>query len=414
MSPSWKFFLLMIAICLMIQGFFAMLEMACVSFNKVRLQYFVSKENKRALWLSYLLHHPALLFGTTLICVNTALVVGSECSRRFYDSLGLSPDWAPLSQILIVLIFAEIAPMFAGRRYAEHVAMLGIPILFFFSILLRPLIWLLDLLCRAINRLIGKPVAAGAYLSREELQNVIEEREETLTSAPSKREFNTVVANIFTLKNKTAKDLMQPLTHVTLIPSFCTVGEMREIVKDKHSPFLPIFHRNPQNIVAIAFPRDLLRLSENKRVKEFARAPWFITENSSILQILKTFRRNNQSLAIVLNEKGLATGVLTLDEIIDEIFGRSDEWMSFEEMVPRAYHIIVDRTFPGDMRLDEFSKQFNVNLTYEDAETLEELMAKALGHPPSKGESVRIDQFELTVEEASLLGAKEILVRTIF
>lgn len=83
-------------------------------------------------------------------------------------------------------------------------------------------------------------------------------------------------------------------------------------------------------------------------------------------------------------------------------------------MVPRAYHIVVDRSFPGDMRLDEFNKQFNVNLTYQDAETLEELMAKALGHPPSKGESVRVDQFELTVEEASLLGAKEILVRTVF
>jgi putative hemolysin len=414
MSHSWVYFLVLIFVCLAIQGFFAMVEMACVSFSKVRLQYFVSKQNKRALWLSYLLHHPALLFGTSLIGVNTALVVGSECARRFYDSLGLSPDWAPLSQILIVLIFAEIAPMFAGRRYAEHVAMLGIPILFFFSIVLRPVIWTLDLLCRGINRLIGKPVPAGAYLSREELQNVIEEREETITTEPTKREFNTIVANIFSLKNKTSKDLMQPLTHVPLVPSFCTVAEMREVVKEKHASFLPIYHRNPQNIVAIAYPRDLLRLSTNKRIKDHSRQPWFITENSSILQILKQFRRNNQSLAVVLNEKGLATGILTLDEIIDEIFGNSDEWMAFEEMVPRAYHIVVDRTFPSDMRLDEFNRQFNVRLSYLDAETLEELMALALGHPPSKGESVRIDQFELTVEEASLLGAKMILVRTVF
>ncbi|MBI2810756.1 MAG: HlyC/CorC family transporter [Candidatus Melainabacteria bacterium] len=391
-----------------------MVEMACVSFNKVRLQYYVSKGNKRAQWLSYLLHHPALLFGTTLIGVNTSLVVGSECARRFYDSLGVSPDWAPLSQIFLVIIFAEIAPMFAGRRYAEHVAMLGIPILFFFSIVLRPIIWLLDLLCRGVSRLIGKPVAAGVYLSREELQNVIEEREETLTSEPPKQEFNTVIANIFTLKNRTAKDLMQPLTHVPLVPSFCTVAEMREVVHDRHTPYLPIYHRNPQNIVAIAYPRDLLRLSGNKRIKEYARQPWFITEQSSILQILRQFRRNNQSLAVVLNDKGLATGILTLDEVIDEIFGRSDEWMSFEEMVPRAYHIHVDRSFPGDTRLEDFNKEFNVRLAFEDAETLEELMTKAIGHPPSRGESVRVDQFELTVEEASLLGAKEILVRTVF
>ena len=119
-------------------------------------------------------------------------------------------------------------------------------------------------------------------------------------------------------------------------------------------------------------------------------------------------------MAIVLSDKGLATGVLTLDEIIDEIFGHTDEWMAFEEMVPRAYHVVVDRTFPSEMRLDEFNRQFNVKLSYQDAETLEELMTLALGHSPSKGESVRIDQFELTVEEASLLGATMILVRTVF
>lgn len=414
MDNSWKFYLFMILICLAVQGFFAMVEMACVSFNKVRLQYYVSRQNKRALWLSYLLHHPALLFGTTLIGVNTALIVGSECARRFYVALGFSPDWAPLTQIFIVLIFAELAPMFAGRRYAEHVAMLGIPILFFFSVILRPVIWLLDVICRAINRMIGKPVAAGIYLSREELQNVIEEREETISTEPAKQEFNTVVANIFALKNKTAKDLMQPITLVPLVPSFCTVGEMREIVSNKHVSFLPIFHRTPQNIVAIAYPRDLLRLSSNKRIKDSSRPPWFITETSSILHILKQFRRNNQSLAIVLNDKGLATGVLTLDEIVDEIFGLTDQWMSYEEIIPRAYHIIVDRTFPSDMRLDEFNKQFNVYLSYQEAETLKELMALALGHPPAKGESVRIDQFELTVEEATLLGPTTILVRTVF
>ncbi len=199
--------------------------------------------------------------------------------------------------------------------------MLGIPILFLFSILLRPVIWGLDLLCRLVNRLIGKPVASGSYLSREELQNIIEEREETITTEPSRQQFNTVVANIFSLKNMTARSLMQPLSHVPVVPSFCTIREMREVVKDKHTPFLPIFHRSPENIVAVAYPRDLIRLSENKRIKEYARKPWFITEQSSILQILKQFRRNNQSLAVVLNDKGHATGVLTLDEIIDEIFG---------------------------------------------------------------------------------------------
>ncbi len=413
-TQSWKFFLLLILISLAVQGFYAMLEMACVSFNKVRLQYYVSKNNWRAIWLSYLLNHPALLFGTTLIGVNVALQFGSECSRRFYEALGLSPDWAPLTQVVIVLIFAEIAPMFAGRRYAEHVAMMGIPLLYASSILLRPVIWLLDLLCLMINRLLGTPGGGGLYLSREELQKIIEEREEVSPYQSKSEEFNTVTANIFSLKNKIAKELMQPVHAVQIIPSTCTVGEMRALLTSRFTPYLPIYHRSLHNIVAIAYPRDLLRLGANNRVRDHARPPWFITENNSVLQILKQFRRNNQSIAVVLNQAGSAVGILTLDEIVDQIFGRSETWIPLGDSPPGVHPVFVDRTFPGDMRIEDFNKQFHVHLEAHGAETLEELVSQMLGHPPGKGESVRIDQFELTVEEASLLGAKMIAIRSIY
>jgi len=98
-------FLLLTLGAILIHGCFSMLEMAAVSFNKVRLQYFVSLGNRRAIWLMRLLQNPTLLFGTTLICVNTAMQFGSECSRRFYMALDLSPDLAPLSQIILVLLF---------------------------------------------------------------------------------------------------------------------------------------------------------------------------------------------------------------------------------------------------------------------------------------------------------------------
>lgn len=406
MNQSWEFLLTLILICLVIQGFFAMMEMACVSFNKVRLQYYVSKGNKRAIWLNDLLHHPGRLFGTALICINAALQIGSEASRRLYESLHLSPDLAPITQVIIVLIFAEIAPLFAGRRYAEHAAMLGVPILYAMSYLLRPLIWLFDGFCRIVHRLIGSPTNAGLYLSREELQKIFEEKDE--------EEFNTISAQIFALRNMTAKDLMQPIAKTPMVPSICTISEMRSLLHSGYSPFVPIFNKSPDNIIAIAYPRDLLRLPETKKVREHARAPWFITETDSILTILRQFRRNNESVAVVLSEKGLARGILTLDEIIDEIFGLTDSWMSFEEMVPRSHHVVLDRSFPGEQKIAEFNQTYKVHLDAQGKETLEELMESLLGHVPAIGESVRIDQFELTVEEASLLGPKTIAIRTIY
>ncbi len=207
---------------------------------------------------------------------------------------------------------------------------------------------------------------------------------------------------------------MKPLSQVAMIPSNFTITQMRSLLSSEYSPYLPIYHRKIENIVAIAYPRDLLRFPEDALVREHARPPWFITENTSILQILKEFRRNNRSISVILNEAGIAVGILTLDEIVDEIFGNIDTWFSMDEMIPRMHHVVLDRTFDGDMKISDFNAQFNVNLPSDGAETLEQLVKMKLGHPPLEGESIRIDQFELTVEEASLLGAKMISIRTIY
>ena len=118
--------LILTFIFLIIQASYSMLEMAAVSFDKARLQYYADQGKRQARWLHFLLEKPARLFGTTLVAVNTALQIGSECSRKFYMSLDLSADLAPLSQIVLVVVFAELAPMLAARKHSEHVVMLGI------------------------------------------------------------------------------------------------------------------------------------------------------------------------------------------------------------------------------------------------------------------------------------------------
>lgn len=405
MVDSWIFFLVITLLFLLSHGMCSMFEMASVSFNKVRLQYYMSKNERRARWLSYLLTHPAQLFGTTLIGVNVALLLGSESSRRFYESLNLNPDWAPLTQILLVMIFAELSPMLAGRRHAEHVALLLVPLFYWVSRILLPLIWLVDLLCQLVNRLVGSPTTKRLYLSREELQSLIEERDEM-------RETSTIVGNIFSLKSKVAKELMTPLPLVQTIPSFCSVSELRRLLTINYSPFVPIYHRHPQNIVSIAYPRDLLRIPDHAQVREHGRSVWFITEGASILQILKQFRSNNQSIAVVLGKGGGATGVLTLDAIVDEIFGLTKEPSSSESSA--ASDVFVERTFPAEMSVKAFNQKYRANLPLEDEdETLGELTSRLIGHIPSQGEVVRLEDFELVVEEATLLGPKALLIRSI-
>lgn len=336
---------------------------------------------------------------------------GSECARRFYASIDLSPDWAPLSQVIIVLIFAELAPMFAARRYAEHVTMLGIPIIYFTSLIMRPILYCLDLICRLIHRLLRVSTASGLYLSREEIQKAIEEREDAVIETEEKG-YDPVLVNIFSLKTKTAKDLMKPLSEVQLISSDATVQELNEFLGLEISPFVPIYHRERCNIIAIAYPRDFLRLPPETRIRAYSRSPWFITEKNSILEIIKEFRSNNQSVAVVLSEVGVATGILTLDAVVDEIFGHRDAWVSFGEFAPEKHLVLIDRSFPGDTKILDLNRWFGIKLEGEEGETLEEFMARHLDHHPNQGESIRVGAFEFTVEESSLIAGKTILIQS--
>ncbi|MCK4934372.1 MAG: HlyC/CorC family transporter [Simkaniaceae bacterium] len=412
MNQSWQVILLYIIIFLIIQGFFSMMEMSAVSFNKVRLQYFVGKNNRRAIWLSKLLKNPARLFGTTLIGVNAALQFGSELSRMFYLSIGLSPDLAPISQVFIVLIFAELVPMFAGRRYAENVAMLGIPLLYFASIVMAPLVWCLDIICRIFNKIFGIVSVSGLNLSREELQKAIEAREDRGYFFDS-QEVDAISANIFSLKNKTPKQLMDPLEQFTMIPTTATIASLKKTMGIEPVAFLPVYHQNQKNIVAVAFPRDFLRLNPEDEVRAHCRSPWFITESTPILQILKEFRRNNQNLAVVLSEEGSAVGILTLDAVIDEIFGERDEWLSIGEYHPEKRHVYIDRSFHGDTKIEEINRTLKIELKAKPNLSLEEFLSKHLGRRPDIGETIRLQDFEFTLEESTLLGGMKIFIRTI-
>ena len=404
---SWTYFLLLIFISLIVQGFYSMLEMACVSFNRVRLQYYVSLQNRRAKWLYFLLNHPAYLFGTTLIGVNSAMQFGSECARRFYSSLGMNPDWAPIMQIILVVIFAELSPMFAARRYAESVAMLGMPILYISSLIMHPIIYILDLICRCVNYIFRVKTPVGLCLTREELQKALEKRDDTIEQS-----FDPILANIFSLKTKIAKDVMDTLNHVQCIAQNATVGDLKKLWKIEGLPFVPVYYCTQKTIVSIAYPRDLLTLSDNTPLRSYCRPPWFITEKRSILETIKEFRLNNQSVAIVLNAQGNAIGFLTLEAIVDEIFRKPHDWAPFEGYSPGKRKVFVDRSFPGNTLVVDINKWFHINLIAKKDQTLEEFMEHHLKRHLDKGDTIRVAGFELSVEESSLIAGKTILIRS--
>ncbi len=286
-------------------------------------------------------------------------------------------------------------------KASYSIAMALAPLMILISRLLTPLIWGFSMLAKGVQHLIiGAPEEGSVFLSREEVQKSFEEGE------TAQDEFNALAAQVFRLKNSPARLSIAPIDPTQIIPSTATISDVRH--ETGFPSFFLIYHRDPQNIVAIAELRDLLRIDSTKKILEVARPPWFVTQDTSLSQILEQFRRNNQSVALILDSGGRTIGVLTFDQILDAIFGPETPTTAEEKG-----NLYVQRTISGTMTIEEFNQEFQANFPFHEEETLSDLIVSRLEHAPVKGESVEIDDFYFTVLEPSLRGARTLSVKTV-
>ena len=412
MNPEALLFLVLTLLSIGVEAFFSMMEMACVSFNKVRLQYYVSKGNKKAIWLNALLNHPTRFFGTTLLGINAALQFGSECSRRFYSAIGLSPDWAPVSQIILVVIFAELAPLFAARSYAEHVALLGIRVLYVISIIMRPFVFLVECLFRLINFTFKQSPRKYSFLTKEELQRAIEAQIDR-KSGGQEQEFDYLIESLFSTKHKIAKDFMMPIKSISMLSSKATAMDVKKEMKKRYYHYVPVYDYEKHQVVGVISPRDLLKLKHLDPIEMVMRRPWFVPMKSTLFQVIADFRSNNQEIGFVLDESGKTIGIITLDHTIAEILPETKHEMIATQSALDKTHIMIDRNFSSRDSVKGICLRYQIDLDYKEQESLESLMERHLRHPPGFGEAIIVRDFELKVVHSPLIGEKLINIRSL-
>ncbi|MCH9621489.1 MAG: hypothetical protein S4CHLAM20_09090 [Chlamydiia bacterium] len=407
MGDALIFFVLLI-LSLLCQGFFTMSEMAFVSFNRVRLAYFVEKGEKRAISLMRFLERPTTLFGTTLMGVNFFLQLGSECSRRLFYELKIDPDWAYIPQVAIVLIFAELIPMLAARTHSEHLAMFAIKPISFFSKLLTPLIYLIDGISKVVSYFLKSPMKLNSTLSRDELKNLMKDSEGSPKES-EKEDLEPLIENIFLLKTKSPEDMMIPLRKVPSISYHALVGDVRSLISRYDAKFVLLFHESEENIVGIVYAQDLLNLSDSDSIKDVSRSPWFVTLTNTIFQVINQFRKNNQKIALVLDADGGVTGVLSLSSIIDEIFSGI---LLNSKVLHERERIYINKAYPVSITIEELSKSLKTSFTDQKSLTLEEFMEKKLGYQPKDKEIAFIGGYEFIFEGATFPQDRKIRIRS--
>lgn len=387
-------------LCIFVQGFFSMMEMACISFNRVRLQYYLTKSNKKASYINFLIRRPYRLFGTVMLGVNIALQIGSESSRTCYKLLGISPEYAPATQIILVVIFAELIPLAISRKIPEKIALKGAPILYFAHYLFYPLIQCVGGITNMIYFILNiKEETLHSTLSRDELQKTLETHHE-------EHDFNVIATNIFSLSATSVEQVCQYLDQIPILSATASVRDVCQLVRRHRLDFVPVYHKVKKNVVGMAFPKNLINRNPSDPVVPYLSSPWFITAKSKLIHAIQEFRKNSSNVAIVLNNNGEPMGVLGLHTVFKTLFNTRN----IAQLKPKPTSLI-ERTFSGNTPLSEIENELDIIFMDNDCTTIEQLMLKLLDTPPEVGASIIINDLLLEVKEISLYGIKTVAIK---
>ena len=402
MNMTAFFWLISTVFWTFVMSFYSMQEMACISLNRLRLEFLVRSGSRRAAWIQSLLNNPTILFGTTLIGVNLALVLSSESMRQSLCALGFSPNFAPLVHVPYVLIVGELIPMFAARLFPEHMARVGSPLLWISSKILAPVALLFDFLFDRIRRLcFGEAPVTPPHLQREELRDLIEVQRRGYVDERSGA-LESVVSRMFLLRDKVVARVMVPLAQMPSLSSSAICAPSQTLLRSSVDDLAVV--RNRQNRV-IGYVRgiDLVGAPDSASVGSLCRSATFVGEGTSVIDALFRLKKDRGDVAFAVGAGGNITGVLTLYDILDEL--------TSEQVLPEP-RLHIDRNVSGETMVEEFSRRYHLSLPVR-SQTFAVLVEELLSHKPSVNDAARFGSLELTVTEVGILGAKTIRVRTI-
>jgi len=400
---------LVVLICILGEAFFAASELSIVSANRIRLEEAASNGRSAAKRVLWFLENPERLFGTTLLGTNLSTVTGSTVASL--TLLRVDPQnggwWAMLLMSPLVLLGGEIIPKSIAQARANTVAQLFAGPLFFMHKVFGPLIFFVRAYTRLLYRVLGiTQTERPGLVSRDELELLMETEDDGGEIEADERE---MISRIFAFSELRAKDSMVSLVDVVGIRADATVAEAVAIVSRAGFSRLPVFEERIDNIVGILHHLDLLTAQDgNAEIRSMVRPPYFVPETQEVDEILFILQREAASAAIVVDEFGGAVGLLTLEDVLEEIVGEINDEFDPDSGLWRA--VSDGHLLSGRSPIEQLNTTFNLTLREDgDYETLAGFILDELRHIPQVGESVELaDGRRLTVRRASTRAIQEV------
>ena len=391
----------------LLNGFFVAAEYALVTVRRTRLQELSQEGNRRAKQVLGLTAVPPRFIAAMQLGVTvTSLAIGAlgeQALTELFDPV-MATALAVVLSLLVLTFFhvvvGELVPKGISLGHSEGTALFVAPPVRLFFFVFKPLIWFLQKSSEVTLRLLGlePPGAEGAVYSEAELKLLLER---STVEGELEEEEQEMLYKVFDFADKEASDVMVPRPEVVVVAADMPPEECLAKVLDSPYTRFPVYRETPEHIVGVLHLRDLLnamndRGIEGVQIEGILRSPYIVPETKDIAALLTEFRRTNQHMAIVVDEYGDMEGIVTLEDVIEEIVGEiEDEFDLPDESVERLDdgRIRIDGTFP----IDDFNEQFGSELPIEDFHTMGGYVFGLLGRAPEQGDQIEDETLRFTV-----------------
>jgi putative hemolysin len=419
-----------IVVLVLFNGVFSATEIALVTIRRSRLQQLIDEGNRGASRVQRLKENPGRFLAVIQIGINFLGFLASAFAavslvdgmKEWLEALGPLQGLAGGLALIIVtglltiftIIFGELVPKQIGLAHAEGVAMATSRFIDFLGTILGPLVGFLTWTTRRISRLFNADVAADERISAEELRLIIEQGgEQGILEAEEEQMIHAVIE----LGDQRIHEVMVPrIAMVTLAVDATTEEAIEKVIEEGHSR-IPVYEETIDEIVGILYAKDLLPLlkasaGEQPALRTLLRTPVFVPESMSVDDLLHEFQRRKVHIAIVLDEYGGTAGLVTIEDLLEEIVGEIQDEYDVEE--PLIVKLSEDEArIDGRADVDDLAELFDITLGLEDEaeyDTVGGLIYHRIGGVPKPGDQVAVDGLTLTVETTDGRRVGKVLV----
>jgi putative hemolysin len=420
--------LVVIAILILISALFSAAEFSIVRVRRSRIEQLIEEGNVSARRVRKLLSRPERFLAVIQIAVTFVAVLaggfaGAGTVREiepFIASLpGIAAQAGFIALLLVTLliamatiVFGELVPKTIAIAHAERLALFFSGPIVFFGRVFAPVVWLLSGLTRAITRLFGVTDAQQDRLTADELMFLVEQGgQQGILEAEEQQ----MIGAVLELGEQRVHEVMVPRIAIVAAPSMAPMGELVEtIVREGHSR-IPIFEETIDNVIGILYAKDLLPYLGKDEVPAIAsilRTPLFVPESISVDDLLHSFQRRKVHIAIVLDEYGGTAGLVTIEDLIEEIVGEIQDEYDVEE--PMIVSLAENEArVDGRASVGDLAEHFDVELNGADSEhydTVGGLVYHEMAGVPTVGDTVEVGALTLTVETTDGRRVGKVLV----